>query len=850
MLSLINVEINAKLDRFENTMWRAADIADASMSQASANADQFQSAFERASSGAGQSADRMAVSFEAANDRVMSAADQAASSIDDISKAADQVDMRSWQEKMSEAFGQGVGGGMAAAQTWFDKMEEFAAAKIKVIGIGLAIGLVSAGAAAIYTGYRIVSSSIGFIAGLFSGESYKSENIDALIALNKEVKTLQEGLHTTAVNASAVNEALKAGGVDPSSYISTMDSATKAARSNTEELDRLGVKYKDANGQLLSQQEILINAKAKLDEYTDGYDRNAAAAAIGMGSYKQISDAVSITTEKVETAKQRLIDYNLVIGSGTQEAVTAYEQSMRAFNRELDLTSQGFKKAIADQIMPVLTDLSDFFRDGFPMAVGAFRYSMAILTSLFYGLKEVVYVVTESIIDDLLAVSDVVSRVAGALIKAASGDMSGAWAELKAVPDDLGKRWDNYWANLSAQSERNVKAMKLAWGADSLGANDAQEKARQGKAWVPKASEEKAGKAAHDPNGYEAFVQKLQRENAALEQNEYVMLKVEAAQKAFAEGKSADAALLAIEERQILASNKAYQEFSARLEEENKKLLDKRGAIGLVGIELDVYNMQEHKRMEATTKINDLMRSGKPLTDDVRQAMIDAGQASADAAESIMRANAALERSFDAGATVAFKTYLDDAGNAAKASSQLFGNAFRGMEDALTKFATSGKLDFKSLADSIISDLVRIQIRASITTPLAKAMDGSGVFSAIGKMLGFDPGPSASAIPSDTPGFSSGDIGNGLRLPSMSADGFQSSVASQVPVSGRSAQMSQDRSSSGSGIVIQQTIHAPGAEVGVETRIAQAAHVAAQAAVAKVQDLMRRNNPAMRGAMG
>ncbi len=49
-------------------------------------------------------------------------------------------------------------------------------------------------------------------------------------------------------------------------------------------------------------------------------------------------------------------------------------------------------------------------------------------------------------------------------------------------------------------------------------------------------------------------------------------------------------------------------------------------------------------------------------------------------------------------------------------------NAFKGMEDALVEFVAIGKLDFKSLTDSIIVDLVRIQIRQSITTPLANAL--------------------------------------------------------------------------------------------------------------------------------
>ena len=87
--------------------------------------------------------------------------------------------------------------------------------------------------------------------------------------------------------------------------------------------------------------------------------------------------------------------------------------------------------------------------------------------------------------------------------------------------------------------------------------------------------------------------------------------------------------------------------------------------------------------------------------------------------EDLVRANTEYQRSFEYGAKSALKSYIDDATNAAKRAQQVTVSAFRSMEDALTRFVMTGKLDFRSLADSIVADLVRIQIQRAITLPLA-----------------------------------------------------------------------------------------------------------------------------------
>lgn len=84
----------------------------------------------------------------------------------------------------------------------------------------------------------------------------------------------------------------------------------------------------------------------------------------------------------------------------------------------------------------------------------------------------------------------------------------------------------------------------------------------------------------------------------------------------------------------------------------------------------------------------------------------------------------AIQGDWKLGALDTLRNYADEAANVYDSIGNAMGNVFTGMEDALTQFVTKGKMDFKSLADSIIQDMIRIVIQQSITGPLAGMMGG------------------------------------------------------------------------------------------------------------------------------
>jgi tape measure domain-containing protein len=97
----------------------------------------------------------------------------------------------------------------------------------------------------------------------------------------------------------------------------------------------------------------------------------------------------------------------------------------------------------------------------------------------------------------------------------------------------------------------------------------------------------------------------------------------------------------------------------------------------------------------------------------------------------------------------AFKQAGSNAKNAASDIQQFFEGAFSSLEDALVGFVTTGKLDFKSLINSIIADLARMVIRMLIIKPLMGFFGGLFGFSGGGIVPGFANG---GIIPGYAPG--------------------------------------------------------------------------------------------------
>jgi lambda family phage tail tape measure protein len=78
------------------------------------------------------------------------------------------------------------------------------------------------------------------------------------------------------------------------------------------------------------------------------------------------------------------------------------------------------------------------------------------------------------------------------------------------------------------------------------------------------------------------------------------------------------------------------------------------------------------------------------------------------------------------GAMEAFANFRDGAANVAQQVDEVFTRAFDGLADSLVQFATTGKLNFKQLVNSVIADLLRIEAKVALSKALKPIFEQIG----------------------------------------------------------------------------------------------------------------------------
>ncbi|ARQ46671.1 phage tail tape measure C-terminal domain-containing protein [Oxalobacter formigenes] len=769
-LGTLSTTVSANYRPFSDAMDAVKDAASSGWSAAVVSIDKFRNGTDKAANDVKKATASMKNEIDAVADGAKNAADKSETAFDAISNAAQKLGESIFAgigTEMTKSIKEGISSANKAMEDDSQRMDGWATAKAVAIGVLIGAVLSAIGLGAIWAiikviGYAIdaIKAGFQFVAGLFTGESYKSESIDDVIKSVDALNKLQTAMHMTANEASGTAAALSAMGIGMDGYTTVYTKAEAAMNSNVKELDRLGV----AHG---SVEELIASASEVLEEYTDGWNRNQAATAIGIGSLSEINQYLSVTEEELGKASDRLNEYNLGIGGETQEAVTAYQDAMRTFKNEAKMTADGFSRAWADQVMPVLTEFAEIFQNGWPKIVSIFRYSIATINTILQTFATAIYGVYKLVTGIFGAIFDLLSGLAhgGTLLE--SGDWTGAAKAVSEGWDKAGNRIINNLDEVGERADKVGKRIKMAFAADGRQAQAARDPLEKGKSWVAAPKEKKAidtdpfdkawDQMGRDTAGleygianFEKFEGKIKSSKEAMAEFDVTFGRFSDAQRA-SEKRSAltgtqkqnyiDAAKnldeLIEKERQlnvVLKFRKDIKEFEYR---RNNETESRQFEIDLIGKStIEIQKLTEARRVDLETQ-----EAIKRTTLEIGEKNVDVLSAEIEKIKQIGEASKQanlelIQKKYDVNNDPwvnlgkSMQDYREKAEETGKSIGDTLTNTFREMENVWVKFVTTGKLSFSDLANSIIADLARIQAKKMISS-LA-----DGLTSVLGKTLG------------------------------------------------------------------------------------------------------------------
>jgi len=314
------------------------------------------------------------------------------------------------------------------------------------------------------------------IAGLLAGGAVFKEAVTQTVTLTEESTKLARALAISASEASILREALTAGNTSQEEFVGAAQKLAKQVKENEDGLQAMGLKTRDAAGQLRPLNDLMFDAIGVVNGYKAGTDRAIAGQVLFGKGFEMTSNLALLNKEAVGEVATQMRALGMIVSTENVAAWQAYDDATDS----AALTLKGLKTTIGNALMPVLTELGNWFSAVGPVAVVALKGAVGGLISIFWGLKNAVVISFEIINAAVVQLTEPLRALAVGMYKALSGDFAGAKQEFLNIPKVWNTAWDKAFDSIadSAKDTRDKIYNLFADGTPAAGPNKGGKSAR------------------------------------------------------------------------------------------------------------------------------------------------------------------------------------------------------------------------------------------------------------------------------------------------------------------------------------------------------------------------------------
>jgi hypothetical protein len=237
----------------------------------------------------------------------------------------------------------------------------------------------------VQSGFALVGEAVIALTAIMEGGRAFKDMIDATVNLNTGSRDLGKQFGVSATQASVLKVALGESLVTQEEFSAAGTKLERQLKTNEGAFNSVGIATRDATtGGFRPLLDIMLDVNKYLSTLKEGTDRGVESARLYGKGFEVISGVMRLTDDAIGHAAGTARDLNLLVTSESLDATKQYQVAMDGLHNVFE----GIKNAIGQALMPVLTDLANWFRANGPAAIENTKIAMATLGTVFLTVKE------------------------------------------------------------------------------------------------------------------------------------------------------------------------------------------------------------------------------------------------------------------------------------------------------------------------------------------------------------------------------------------------------------------------------------------------------------------------------